>query len=253
MSLKNRINKNEITYGTWITINSPIIPEILASAGFDWLCIDLEHSSIDLDDLMSLIISIERNNIYPLVRVGENNSNLIKRVMDLGSHGVIVPNVNNEQDAIQAVRSVKYPPYGNRGVGLFRAQKFGKKFDEYLSWVKKNSIVIVQIEHIDAVNNLEKIFSVKGIDAYFIGPYDLSSSMGIPGKFKDKRFKETLNKIIETGKKFNISSGFHSVSSNAKEAIKYKRLGFKLIALSLDSIFLGDKAVESLSKLKKSL
>ena len=253
MSLKNRINKNEITYGTWITINSPIIPEILASAGFDWLCIDLEHSSIDLDDLMSLIISIERNNICPLVRVGENNSNLIKRVMDLGSHGVIVPNVNNEQDAIKAVRSVKYPPYGNRGVGLFRAQKFGKEFKEYLHWVRKNSIVIVQIEHIDAVNNLEKIFSVKGVDAYFIGPYDLSSSMGIPGNFKDKRFKETLNKIIETGKKFNIASGFHSVSSNPKEAIKYKKLGFKLIALSVDSIFLGDIAGESLNKLKKNL
>ena len=143
MSLKNRIKKNEITYGTWITINNQLIPEILASAGFDWLCIDLEHSSIDLDDLMSLIISIERNNIYPLVRVGENNSNLIKRVMDLGSHGVIVPNVNNEQDAIQAVRSVKYPPYGNRGVGLFRDSHEGEQIPDCNSChqIRKNCSV----------------------------------------------------------------------------------------------------------------
>lgn len=252
MSLKKKLNNKELTYGSWITINSPLIPEVLSSAGFDWLCVDMEHSSIDLDNLLSLIISIEKNNMFPLVRVGENNSNLIKRVMDVGAHGVIVPNIKNEMDVLKAVESVKYHPLGKRGVGLFKAQKFGKEFQSYLNWVKLNSVVIIQIEHIDAVSNIEKIFSVKGIDAFFIGPYDLSSSMGMPGNFTDKEFVKIINKVIKAGKKFNIPSGFHSVNSNAKEAIKYKKLGFKLIALSLDTIFLGDKAMESLNKLKKS-
>ena len=250
MTLKNKINK--ITYGTWITINHPLIPEILSGANFDWLCVDMEHSSINLDNLLSLIITIEKNNMYPLVRVGENNPNLIKRVMDIGAHGVIVPNVNSPEDAIQAVESVKYFPMGKRGVGLFKAQKFGREFNSYLKWVKKNSLVIIQIEHINAVNNIEDIFSIQGIDAFFIGPYDLSSSMGIPGKFNSPKFKKAIKKIFDAGKKYNITAGYHSVSSNPKEAIKYKKQGFKMIALSLDSILLGDKASESLNKLKNS-
>ena len=120
-----------------------------------------------------------------------------------------------------------------------------------LNWVKKDSVVIIQIEHIEAVNNIEKIFSVKDIDGYFIGPYDLSSSMGITGDFKNKKFQNVIKKIIEAGKKYNITAGFHSVNSDPAEAIQYKKKGFKILSLSVDAIFLGDKASESLMKLKK--
>ena len=157
-SLKYKLKNNMQTYGSWITISNPLIPEIVSQAGFDWLCIDMEHSSIDIGNALSLVISIENNNIVPLVRVGENNANLIKRVMDVGAHGVIVPNVNSLQDAQNAVQAVKYPPAGKRGVGLYRAQKFGNNFDDYLEWLQNESIVVIQIEHINAVKNIEEIF-----------------------------------------------------------------------------------------------
>ena len=245
--LKNKIQ----TYGSWITISSPIIPEIMSIAKFDWLCVDLEHSSIDLNDLLSIIISIENNNIAPIVRVGENNPNLIKRVMDIGAYGVIVPNIKSREEALKAVKSVKYPPAGNRGVGLFKAQKFGSEFEKYTRWLKNESVVILQIEHIDAVKKIDEIFSVKGIDAYMIGPYDLSGSINKTGKLNDPMMKSLINKIIKAGKKYSITAGIHSVSPDPKDAIKFKKNGFKFLSISLDSIFLSNKAKSTLDEIKK--
>ncbi|MDP3726655.1 MAG: aldolase/citrate lyase family protein [bacterium] len=250
--LKKSLNKNEQTYGCWVTLNNPLIPEILTPAGFDWLCIDMEHSSIELGDLPALIISIEANNMVPLVRVGENNSNLIKRVMDAGAYGVIIPNVNDPKEAQAAVNNIKYPPEGTRGVGLYRAQRYGMYFEEYKKWLRKESVVIIQIEHINAVRNIESIFSVKGLDAFIIGPYDLSASMGKPGVFNDKEVKNAINKVLQAAKKYKITAGYHSVSSDPREALQRKRQGFKFLGFSLDTIFLGDAALRAMHALKGS-
>jgi 2-dehydro-3-deoxyglucarate aldolase len=171
--------------------------------------------------------------------------------MDLGAYGVIVPNIKTSEEAKKAVESVRYPPYGKRGVGLFRAQQFGKNFENYKQWLKNESVVIIQIEHIDAVNNINEIFSVKGIDAFMIGPYDLSGSVNKTGKLNDPVVKSLIQKILKAGKKHSITAGIHSVSSNPKDAIKYKKLGFKFLAISLDSIFLIDKAVKTLEEVRK--
>ena len=160
-----------------------------------------------------------------------DNPNLIKRVMDTGAHGVIVPNVNSADEALQAVNSVKYPPTGNRGVGLYRAQGYGKNFKNYLQWLEKESLVIIQIENIKAVENIDEIFSVKGIDAFLIGPYDLSGSINKPGNFDDE-FKEIIKNILKSGKKHNIPAGFHSVSPDPKEAIKSLKQGYKFLSFS---------------------
>ena len=248
--LKQKLKANEQTYGCWVTLSHPLIPEILAPAGFDWLVVDMEHSSIDVSNLLQLIISIEKNEMVPLVRVGENCANLIKRVMDAGAYGVIVPNISSADDVIAAVNAVKYPPSGTRGVGLYRAQGYGKKFDEYLQWLENESVLIVQIEHIDAVRNIDEIFLVPGIDSYIIGPYDLSGSMGKPGKFDDDEVQEAIDQVLQAGKKYSIPAGFHCVSSDPKEAMKYKNKGFTFLGFSLDSIFLGDAAISALEKLK---
>jgi 2-dehydro-3-deoxyglucarate aldolase len=248
--LKKALSENRQTYGSWITIAHPLIPEILAQAGFDWLAVDMEHSSIEVNDLLPLIISIEANSIVPIVRVGENSPNLIKRVMDAGAYGVIVPNVNTKQDAEKAVSAVKYPPVGTRGVGLYRAQKFGRKFDEYRKWLSEESVVIVQIEHIDAVNNIDEILTTPGIDAFFVGPYDLSGSLDKPGVFDDPEVLKALEKIKTAGARHNIPAGFHSVSSDPEEARKKQDEGFKLLAFSLDTIFLGDAVCDAMSQLK---
>src|SRR3990172_12592200 len=122
VNLKEKLKQNKLTIGSWITIGNSSIAEIMAKAGFDWLTVDMEHSAITLHQAQQLIQIIELSGVVPLVRVGENSPNLIKRVMDAGAYGVIVPMVNSKEDAEKAVNAVKYPPVGNRGVGLARAQ-----------------------------------------------------------------------------------------------------------------------------------
>ena len=251
--VKDALSNNLQTYGSWVTLAHPLIPEIMSAAGFDWLCIDMEHSSIELRDILPLIISIENNGMVPLVRVGENNGNLIKRVMDAGAYGVIVPNVNSAAEAIAAVNAVKYPPVGTRGVGLYRAQGYGKTFNEYLEWLEKESIVIIQIEHIDAVKKIDDIFSIPGVDGFIIGPYDLSGSLGKPGAFNDKDVINAIEIVLESGKKHGITAGFHSVSSDPSEAQLYQKKGFKLLGFSLDSIFLSDAVISAVQKLKNDV
>lgn len=248
--LKKKLIQNEQTYGCWITLAHPLIPEILAPAGFDWLVVDMEHSSIELKDLLALIISIEAKGVVPLVRVGINDENLIKRVMDAGAYGVIVANICSAKEAQNAVDAVKYPPSGTRGVGLYRAQAYGKEFVEYLKWVEEESVVIVQIEHIDAVKQIDEIFCVPGIDAYMIGPYDLSGSLNKSGQFEDPEVKNAIDLIIQAGIKHKIPAGFHSVSSNLNEAYKRRQQGFIFLAFSTDTILLGDASISAMEQLK---
>jgi len=126
--------KKNISIGSWITLGHFSIAEIMANAGFDWLCIDLEHSVIDYYEAEQLIATIESNGCVPYVRVGANDPTIIKRVLDAGAKGVIVPMVNTPEDAQKAVNASKYPPKGNRGVGLARAQGYGFSFDEYANF-----------------------------------------------------------------------------------------------------------------------
>ena len=207
-------------------------------------------ASIDFNNLLPLIISIERHHIVPLVRVSENNPNYIKRVMDVGSHGVIVPNITCASDVISVINAVKYPPQGTRGVGLYRAQGYGKNFDRYLKWLEDESIVVLQIEHIKAVENIDEIFSVPGVDAFIIGPYDLSASIGKPGIYNDKEFKNIVQVILDASSKYQVQAGFHSVSSDPSEAKIYREKGFKFLGFSLDSIFLGDAVIQAMEQLK---
>ena len=178
--------KKNISIGSWITLGHTSIAEIMCNAGFDWLAIDLEHSSITLSQAEEMIRVINLCNVKPFVRLTSNNPDQIKRVLDAGAEGIIVPMVNSYNDAIKAVDSSYYPPIGKRSVGLARAQKYGIGLNEYIKWKRKNFTLIVQIEHVDAIGNLEEIFSIEKIDGYLIGPYDLSASLGIPGDFKTK-------------------------------------------------------------------
>lgn len=248
-SLKERLLAGELTIGSWITIGNTSVTEIMAKAGFDWLTIDMEHSAITLSEAQELIRIIELSGVTPLVRVGENNAYFIKRVMDAGAAGVIVPMVNTKEDAEKAVRAVKYPPLGKRGVGLARAQGYGFEFEKYKDWLMKNGVVVVQIEHIDAVNNLEEILKVEGVDASIIGPYDLSASLGCPGDFNMKKVKGVIKKYLDVCKKLHKPAGLHVIppmAENVKDKIKD---GFKFIAFSLDTLFLGEKIRKELQNL----
>ena len=251
--LKKKLKAKTLTIGSWITLAHTSIAEIMAKAGFEWLTVDMEHSSITLDQAEKLIQVIGLSGNTPLVRVGENNPNLIKRVMDAGAHGVIVPMVNTELDAKNAVGAVKYPPNGTRGVGLARAQGFGLEFEEYKRWLANESVVIVQIEHIKAVENLDKILSVEGVDGFIVGPYDLSASMGYPGDFKREEVKEALRKISKIAKKHKVAPGVHVVQPDTAELLSKVSEGFTFITFSFDALFLGTKCREGLKAIKEGL
>lgn len=252
ISLKEKQKNRQLTIGSWITLGHPSIAEIMAKAGYDWLVVDMEHSAITLDQTQHLIQIIELCGVVPLVRVGENDPNFIKRVMDTGAHGVIVPMVNTKEDAEKAVDSVRYPPYGSRGVGLARAQKYGADFEGYRDWNEKESVVIVQVEHVKAVENLDKILTVEGVDGFIIGPYDLSGSLGVPGQFDHPEMIAALNRVKEITTKLNAVSGFHVIPPDVKDFEEKIEEGYKFIAHSLDILILGEGCRRAIRELRKN-
>jgi 2-keto-3-deoxy-L-rhamnonate aldolase RhmA len=238
--------------GTWITLNHPSIAEILADAGFDWLCIDMEHSVTDYSEAQQLILAIQSKGIKAYVRVGENNTRIIKRVLDAGADGIIVPSVNSAFEAKKAVDAVKYPPFGKRGVGLARAQSFGFGFEDYRDNKSKDIKLIVQIEHIDAIKELDEIISTDGVDGTFIGPYDLSGSIGKPGQWDSSDVKEALLIYEETVKKYDKWVGFHVIQPDYELVNDKIAKGYNFIAFSLDVLFLGTIARSQMQKLKNT-
>ena len=234
------MNKRKTYLGSWITLNNPSIAEVMADAGFDWLCIDLEHSVIDYAEAQLLIMAIQSKGLKAFVRVGENNQRIIKRVLDAGADGIIVPSVNSEADALKAVRAVKYPPVGTRGVGLARAQGYGFNFEEYRDVKAKEIILIAQIEHINAINELDAIIQVEGIDGTFIGPYDLSGSMGKPGQYDDDDVKKALEQYELISGKYDKWIGFHVVPPDYQLVTNKIEKGYNFLAFSFDAYFMGE-------------
>lgn len=238
-SLKDKLKNNQLSIGSWITLAHPAIAEIMAGAGFEWLVVDMEHSVITIREAEELIRIIGLKGITPLVRLTSLDANLIKRVMDAGAEGVIVPMVKTAEEAKMAVQAVKYPPLGIRSVGLARAQGYGTRFDEYAESINEKSIVIVQIEHIEAINNLEAILQVNGVDGTIIGPYDLSGSMGKPGRFEEKDVLDKLKQYEDLSKTLHKPLGYHVVQPDHEAVSKKIEEGYTFIAFSVDFLFLG--------------
>lgn len=225
----------------------------MASADFEWLVIDLEHTSIDLSTAHILISTIQANGMKALVRVSKNEEVIIKRVLDMGADGIIVPMIKSKADTIEAISYAKYPPTGKRGVGLFRAQKYGLGFNEYKRWVDNELVIIAQIEHIDAVTNIEEIITTDGIDGIIIGPYDLSGSMGYPGEYDREDVKKAIERVLQACKKNNTPSGFHVIESDPSKLQERIEQGCTFLAYSLDFFFLGDRARDGMKKIKEGL
>jgi len=242
-----------LTVGSWITLNNPSIAEIMADAGFDWLCIDMEHSVTDYFEAEQLIMAVQSKGIKAFVRVGENNARIIKRVLDAGADGIIVPSVNSKMDAIKAVEAVRYPPVGKRGVGLARAQGYGFTFENYRDVKTKEIKLIAQIEHINAIDELDAIIEVDGVDGTFIGPYDLSGSMGKPGNYDDPDVQKAISRYEEVALQHHKWIGFHVVPPFYNLVLEKVRKGYNFIAFGLDTIFLGTICRQQVQLLKKAI
>lgn len=249
-SFKEVLRSGGVTIGSWVTLAHPAVAEIMAKAGFDWLTVDLEHSVITIREAEELIRVIELCGVAPLVRLSANDPVQIKRVMDAGAHGIIVPMVNSPADAERAVAAAYYPPRGQRGVGLARAQWYGARFEEYAEWLRGSAVIIVLIEHIAAVRSLDKILSVDGVDGFMIGPYDLSSSLGVPGEFDHPAVVEALREVQRVVAAGKTTAGFHVVQPDPKQAMRRLREGYRLLAFGMDTLFLGNSCRQSVGALR---
>lgn len=253
MNLKQKLKNNELTLGSWIMLGHPMSVEVMALAGFDWLVVDIEHTAIDFETTQRLITTIQAQGIKALVRVSKNEEVVIKRVLDIGADGIIVPMVCSQEDALKAVEFAKYPPTGKRGVGLYRAQKYGTEFEAYKKWVEEELVIIAQIEHINAVENIDVIVSVSGIDGTIIGPYDLSGSMGYPGEFEREDVKNAVQTVLDRCKINNIPSGFHVVDTDPEKLKQKIDQGCTFLAYGMDYFFMRDAAINGMKNIKAGI
>ncbi|MCX7184227.1 MAG: aldolase/citrate lyase family protein [Nitrosospira sp.] len=234
MQLKSKLSQGELTIGSWITLGHPAIAEIMAAAGFDWLVLDMEHSVLELSEIQTLIQVLDGQQCPAIVRLTSNHPDQIKRVMDAGATGVMVPMVKSAADAKAAVQSVYYPPRGQRGVGLARAQGYGARFQQYRGWLEDNAVIVAMIEHVDAVKAIDGILAVDGIDAYIIGPYDLSGSMGRPGELNHPDVQSAIARVLEAGQRSGKPGGIHVIEPDQEELQRRIAAGFNFLGYGLD-------------------
>lgn len=233
-SLKEKLNRNESVYGTFINSGSTIACEIAGLAGYDYVMIDSEHGPTDAVDNRELILAAEYRGCVPLVRVSNASSDLILRTLDVGAHGVMVPQVNDAERAKAVASAVHYFPQGTRGVANARAADYGfvTPLPHYFELANQRNLAIVQCENIQCLPHLEEICAVEGVDVIFIGPYDLSTTMGAPGKVGYDSIREIADRVIEVTKQYGKVAGIFV--KNAEEAKFYEEKGFRFLLIGTD-------------------
>lgn len=250
MDLRKALKERRLTVGSWIQTGSPVAAEIMAATGYDWIAVDCEHSEIGLEMTASLFRALAAYDTLPLVRVRENDTLAIRQALDLGARGVIVPLVNNAEQARRAVASAKYPPEGVRGFGYCRMNEWGRQFDDYAAKANEEIAVIVMIESKEAVENIDEILSVPGVDGVFIGPYDMSSTYGLTGQTEHPVILDACKRVGEACARHGVSAGWHIVLPTEEKLRTARDFGFNLLALGADIVFLrsgADAAFDSLN------
>ncbi|MBN1834605.1 MAG: 4-hydroxy-3-methylbut-2-en-1-yl diphosphate synthase [Spirochaetales bacterium] len=236
--MKEILKTGQPAFGSWVMIGNLAVAEILAGVGFDWIAVDMEHTAIDYRSLQELLCGIERRGSEGFVRVEDNNPVVIKRVLDCGARGIIVPQVKTREEAERAVAAALYPPQGVRGVALGRASEYGAAFDEYFESSNERIVIMAQIEHVEAVENIAAIAAVEGLDGVFLGPYDLSCSMGLPAQFDHPRMAAARATVKAAVQKAGKVLGIHETRPDARAIGGLLEEGFRFIACGIDTLFL---------------
>lgn len=227
------------TVGTWLQIPSPEVAELMARAGYDWVAVDMEHGSFGRTGLPDIFRAIECGGAAPFARLPEATMAHIKSALEAGAQGLIFPMIESRRQLDDAIARSLYPSHGgSRGVGYCRANVFGKAFDEYMDGVSRDLLLVAQIEHIRAVENLDAILSHPRLDAIMVGPYDLSGSMGLTGQFDHPDFKAALERINHACKRHNAVMGLHIVQPDPTALASRIAEGCRFIAYGIDSVFL---------------
>ena len=229
---RDRLRRGDPLLGTLLGLASPELAEIAADAGFDWLFVDTEHGALETRDVLRIVQAV-REPCACLVRVPETSEAGLKKALDTGAAGVIIPHVNSAADAALAVRWSKYPPQGARSVGFTRSNRYGVRFRENVATANAETIVVAQVEHIDGVRAIDGILAVPGVDAVFIGPFDLSASLAKPGRLDDPEVKGAIGAVAAACARARIPVGIFSAGvAAARQALDD---GFTLVCAGVDT------------------
>jgi 2-dehydro-3-deoxyglucarate aldolase/4-hydroxy-2-oxoheptanedioate aldolase len=244
-SLKRRLRDKETAIGSLVTLASADVAEIMALVGWDYLWIDIEHTPMDFLHAQRIVQAVGER-CPCIIRIPENAEVWIKKALDIGCDGIVVPQVKSAAEAQRVVDWSFYPPVGNRSVGVSRAHDYGMSFDEYVQKVNEDLVIVLQIEHIDAVEEIESILQVPGIDALLIGPLDLSSSLDVIGQTDHPQVQDAIERVRRECERAGIPIGIFTADPvSARGRIQE---GFRLIALNMDAAFLLQAAQSALDE-----
>jgi 2-keto-3-deoxy-L-rhamnonate aldolase RhmA len=244
---RERIRAGDRLLGTLVTLNAPEVAEVMRLVGFDWLFLDGEHSPLEAASLQRLLQAAGPD-LPCLVRVPEAGEAFVKKALDIGAAGIVVPMVNTAEDAERVVRLARYTPQGNRGVGLGRAHGYGLRFRDYLDKANEGVSVVVQAEHIRAVEQMEDIVRVDGVDAVLVGPYDLSASLGRPGEVAHPEVVAAVERATSVCRGAGVSLGVFGIDARAVRP--YVERGYTLLVAGVDTMLLGNAASGLLEDLR---
>ena len=235
-AIRAKLSSGKFSIGSWIQIPNASIAEILGQAGYDWVAVDLEHGSIDISQLPDIFRALELGDTLPMVRLAQGHPKDCKLALDAGAGGVIIPMIESAEQLRSIREACCWPPAGTRGVGFSRANLFGKYFETY-NQETQAPLVVAMIENIKALEEMDEILQVKGLDAILIGPYDLSASMNLTGNFDSVEFKVAMSRIVKLCNTYKIPCGVHVVQPDP--ALLQQRIneGYSFLAYSIDSVF----------------
>jgi 2-dehydro-3-deoxyglucarate aldolase len=241
--IREKLRSGMASIGSWMQIPHPSIAEILGRSAYDWVAVDMEHGTISTHQLPDIFRALELGGTLPLVRLAYGEPKDCKQALDAGAGGVIVPMVESAQQLDRIRDACRWPPAGTRGVGFSRANLFGADFESYAQEAQA-PLLVAMIEHVRAVEKLEEILAVDGLDAILIGPYDLSASVGLTGKFDEPEFVSIMARIREACSVSRIPCGIHVVQPDPAQLAQKITEGFLFLAYSIDAVFLRGAAVK---------
>ena len=250
--LKKKLRSGRPVLGAWLQITDPIVSEIMSRVGFDFLLIDTEHAPIDRETLQTMLLMFNGSETTPIVRVPWNDPAWIKMALDAGAEGVLIPLIKTTEDVGQAVAACKYPLEGSRGFGPRAAANFGRDAAQYQQEANERIVVIVQIEHIDAVKNLDEILKVPGVDCVLIGPADLSGSMGILCQWEHPDLLQAIETVIAKARAGGVPVAM-AVDDPVPEVLRWMRKGIQVATLGVDWAWMRQIATESLAAVRAGL
>jgi 2-keto-3-deoxy-L-rhamnonate aldolase RhmA len=236
--LKNKFINRETVLAGWTSIGHPQVTEMLTMSGVDFVGIDIEHSTISQEQAQSIISACHSAGVCCLPRIATHNQEVIKRLLDSGADGIIVPTVDTPEQVEKLIEWMKYPPLGKRGYGIARAQGYGHDFEEYTSNWNDSSSLIIQIESISAVENIEKLLQFEEVDGAMVGPYDISGSLGIPGQIDHQKVKDAGKQVVDACHKFGKSCGTQDIDPTSESVQAALDSGYTFVVLASDVFIL---------------